>query len=217
MRKGMPISLGFWEWGYPYHWNTSLLSRRSGLTPAGTSTGVLKKLVRSYTTLGSDVKRLVLSPSSFVHQWLSSIKHKGQERTGNNPSVRNVMIDKQTVVNRSIWNVWKKVNTGSRWRTPSGKVGKLLGVFERHTSTGSGLFALLSRDFEQIFWPIVSQRLDTWNYKFGSVKAYKGTFWATYVNRNRSKAFSHLTSLNAIKIVLLSVLSPVKKICRKIE
>ena len=34
-------------------------------------------------------------------------------------------------------------------------------VFERRTSTGSGLFALLSRDFEQIFGQIVSIRIKT--------------------------------------------------------
>ena len=34
-------------------------------------------------------------------------------------------------------------------------------VFERRTSTGNGLFALLSRDFEQIFGQIVSVRIKT--------------------------------------------------------
>ena len=34
-------------------------------------------------------------------------------------------------------------------------------VFERRTSTGSGHFALLSRDFEQIFGQIVSIRIKT--------------------------------------------------------
>ena len=34
-------------------------------------------------------------------------------------------------------------------------------VFERRTSTGSGLFALLSRDFDQIFGQIVSIRIKT--------------------------------------------------------
>ena len=34
-------------------------------------------------------------------------------------------------------------------------------VFERRTSTGSGRFALLSRDFEQIFGQIVSIRIKT--------------------------------------------------------
>ena len=32
-------------------------------------------------------------------------------------------------------------------------------VFERRTSTGNGRFALLSRDFEQVFWQIVSIRI----------------------------------------------------------
>ena len=36
-------------------------------------------------------------------------------------------------------------------------------VFERGTLTGSGLFALLSRDFEQIFGQIVSKRVKTLN------------------------------------------------------
>ena len=34
-------------------------------------------------------------------------------------------------------------------------------VFERRTSTGNGLFALLSRDFEQIFGQMVSIRIKT--------------------------------------------------------
>ena len=34
-------------------------------------------------------------------------------------------------------------------------------VFERRTSTGNGLFAHLSRDFEQIFGQIVSLRIKT--------------------------------------------------------
>ena len=34
-------------------------------------------------------------------------------------------------------------------------------VFERRTSTGNGRFALLSRDFEQIFGQIVSLRIKT--------------------------------------------------------
>ena len=34
-------------------------------------------------------------------------------------------------------------------------------VFERRTSTGNGRFALLSRDFEQIFGQIVSIRIKT--------------------------------------------------------
>ena len=47
-------------------------------------------------------------------------------------------------------------------------------VFERRTSTGSGLFAILSRDFEQIFSLtfLVLVLKDTWQYKYGSVKAY---------------------------------------------
>ena len=47
-------------------------------------------------------------------------------------------------------------------------------VFEGHMSTGSGLFAILSRDFEQIFSLtfLVLVLKDTWQYKYGSVKAY---------------------------------------------
>ena len=47
-------------------------------------------------------------------------------------------------------------------------------VFERRTSTGSRLFAILSRDFEQIFSLtfLVLVLKDTWQYKCGSVKAY---------------------------------------------
>ena len=41
-------------------------------------------------------------------------------------------------------------------------IGSLsIDVFKRRTSTGSGLFALLSRDFEQIFRQIVSIRVKT--------------------------------------------------------
>ena len=36
-----------------------------------------------------------------------------------------------------------------------------MNVFERRTSTGSGLFALLSRNFDQIFGQIVSIRIKT--------------------------------------------------------
>ena len=47
-------------------------------------------------------------------------------------------------------------------RTISFKLGSLSSdVFERRTSTGSGLFALLRRDFEQIFGQIVSIRIKT--------------------------------------------------------
>ena len=43
-----------------------------------------------------------------------------------------------------------------------GRIGGLSrDVFERHTSTGSGLFALLSRDFDHIFGQIVSIRIKT--------------------------------------------------------
>lgn len=46
-------------------------------------------------------------------------------------------------------------------------------VFEPRTSTGRGLFALLSRNFEQILGQIVSLReKNTWQYKFGGVYAY---------------------------------------------
>ena len=38
-------------------------------------------------------------------------------------------------------------------------------VFERRTSTGNGRFALLSRDFEQIFGQIVSIRMKTFGNK----------------------------------------------------
>ena len=45
-----------------------------------------------------------------------------------------------------------------RWRS----IGSLSSdVFERRTSTGNGRFALLSRDFEQIFGQIVSVRIKT--------------------------------------------------------
>ena len=38
-------------------------------------------------------------------------------------------------------------------------------VFEQHTSTGSGLFALLRRDFEQTFRQIVSIRVKTLSHR----------------------------------------------------
>ena len=43
--------------------------------------------------------------------------------------------------------------------TPLGSLSS--DVFERRTSTGNGRFALLSRDFEQIFGQIVSVRIKT--------------------------------------------------------
>ena len=46
--------------------------------------------------------------------------------------------------------------------TSTGAPGSLISdVFERRTSTGIGLFAFLSRDFEQIFGQIVSIRVNT--------------------------------------------------------
>ena len=46
-------------------------------------------------------------------------------------------------------------------------------VFERRTSTGSGLFALLSSDFKPMFEHIVFIRIKTLgNTKYGSAKAY---------------------------------------------
>ena len=48
-------------------------------------------------------------------------------------------------------------------RLAASSIGSLLSsdVFERRTSTGNGRFALLSRDFEQIFGQIVSVRIKT--------------------------------------------------------
>ena len=48
------------------------------------------------------------------------------------------------------------------WRLNRALIGSLSSdVFERRTSTGNGRFALLSRDFEQIFGQIVSVRIKT--------------------------------------------------------
>ena len=45
--------------------------------------------------------------------------------------------------------------------------------FEPRKSTGSGLFALLSRDFKHIFCQIsLYKSKDTYQHKFGSVTAY---------------------------------------------
>ena len=53
-------------------------------------------------------------------------------------------------------------------------------VFEQRTSTESGLFAILSGDFEHSFW---ANRLykskDTSQFKFGSVKAFNKRKWRT--------------------------------------
>ena len=47
-------------------------------------------------------------------------------------------------------------------RLAASSIGSLSSdVFERRTSTGNGRFALLSRDFEQIFGQIVSLRIKT--------------------------------------------------------
>ena len=58
-------------------------------------------------------------------------------------------------------NQWKETfyNRGGRWLALIGSLSS--DVFERRTSTGSGHFALLSRDFEQIFGQIVSIRIKT--------------------------------------------------------
>ena len=62
-------------------------------------------------------------------------------------------------------------------------------VFERRTSTGSGLFALLSRDFDQLFGQIVSIRIKTldnriWN-RQGLLKEKKAYFRLTCVDQKR--------------------------------
>ena len=46
-------------------------------------------------------------------------------------------------------------------------------VFELRPSTGSGMFALLSRDFEQICANRLLKSKNTSQYKFGSVKGYQ--------------------------------------------
>ena len=67
------------------------------------------------------------------------------------------------------------------------KIGSLSrDVFERRTSTESGLFALLSRNFENIFGQIVSIRvkknlaLQIW-WPQGILKEKKTHFWLTFV------------------------------------
>ena len=46
-----------------------------------------------------------------------------------------------------------------QYHTPEPRISN--DVFELHTSTGSGLFAILGCDFEQIFGQIVSIRVNT--------------------------------------------------------
>ena len=71
-------------------------------------------------------------------------------------------------------------------------------VFDRRTSTGSGLFALLSRDFEQIWGQIVSLRVKTLsNTNFvvpRHIKKKKAYFWLTSVVQKRRCLNTLLTS-----------------------
>ena len=71
-------------------------------------------------------------------------------------------------------------------------------VFERRTSTGSGLFALLSRDFEQIWGQIVSLRVKTLSNTNlvvpRHIKKKKANFWLTSVAQKRHCLNSLLTS-----------------------
>ena len=53
-------------------------------------------------------------------------------------------------------------------------------VFERRTSTGSGLFTFLSGIFAQIFGQIVSIiKKETKNYKYGIVNLFKNKKYLT--------------------------------------
>ena len=71
-------------------------------------------------------------------------------------------------------------------------------AFERRTSTGSGLFALLSRDFEQIWGQIVSLRVKTLSNTNlvvpRHIKKKKAYFWLTSVAQERRCLNTLLTS-----------------------
>ena len=71
-------------------------------------------------------------------------------------------------------------------------------VFERRTSTGSGLFALLSRDFEQIWVQIVSLRVKTLSNTNlvvpRHIKKKTANFWLTSVVQKRRCLNTLLTS-----------------------
>ena len=63
-------------------------------------------------------------------------------------------------------------NCAPSWTKQRKKITKTSSVCQRRTSSGSGLFAHLSRDFEQTFKQIVFIRVRT-PYKFGDVKVLK--------------------------------------------
>ena len=85
-------------------------------------------------------------------------------------------------------------------------------VFERCTSTGSGLFALLSRDFEQIWGQIVSLRVKTLSNTNlvvpRHIKKKKAYFWLTSVAQKRRCLNTLLTSnvrtMNGTPIILIT-------------
>ena len=66
------------------------------------------------------------------------------------------------------------------------------GVFERRTSTGSGVFALFGRDFEQILGQIVSLRVKALsNTNLVASRHIKSEKGPLPVNVRRSKTFLH--------------------------
>ena len=85
-------------------------------------------------------------------------------------------------------------------------------VFERRTSTGSGLFALLSRDFEQIWGQIVSLRVKTLSNTNlvvpRHIKKKKAYFWLTSVAQKRRCLNTLLTSnvmtMNGTPIIVIT-------------
>ena len=85
-------------------------------------------------------------------------------------------------------------------------------VFERRTSTGSGLFALLSRDFEQIWGQIVSLRVKTLSNTNlvvpRHIKKKKAYFWLTSVAQERRCLNTLLTSnvmtMNGTPIIVIT-------------
>ena len=93
------------------------------------------------------------------------------------------------------------------------KIGCLYSdVFERRTSTESGLFALLSRDFEQIWGQIVSLRVKTLSNTYlvvpRHIKKKKAYFWLTSVAQKRRCLNTLLTSnvrtMNGTPIIVIT-------------
>ena len=73
-------------------------------------------------------------------------------------------------------------------------------VFERRTLTGNGLFALLSRDLEQIFGQIVSIRIKT----LGNRVFSHDVMAAILVSQNNETAAMMVSQTNPVGVELFS-------------